>query len=51
MFEFPLRRTYELILEQLSQARHKGKANFKVSVHLNTPKMVFLTHDTYLHLL
>ena len=30
MFEFSLRRTYELLLEQLQQARRTGKAHIKV---------------------
>jgi hypothetical protein len=31
MFEFPLRRTYELLLEQLQQARRNSKVQIKVS--------------------
>jgi hypothetical protein len=30
MFEFALRRTYELLLEQLQQARRTGKVYIKV---------------------
>jgi hypothetical protein len=30
MFEFALRRTYELLLEQLQQARRTGKVHIKV---------------------
>ena len=30
MFEFPLRRTYELLLEQILQARRTGKVKLKV---------------------
>jgi hypothetical protein len=30
MFEFPLRRTYELLLEQLRQARRNGSVDIKV---------------------
>jgi hypothetical protein len=30
MFEFPLRRTYELLFEQLQQARRAGKVHIKV---------------------
>lgn len=34
MFEFPLRRTYELLLEQIQQARGSGKVDIKVSTHI-----------------
>jgi hypothetical protein len=30
MFEFPLRRTYELLLDQMRQARKSGKVQIKV---------------------
>jgi hypothetical protein len=32
MFEFPLRRTYELLLEQMMQARRSGAIDIKVCV-------------------
>lgn len=30
MFEFPLRRTYELLLDQMKQSRRSGKVEIKV---------------------
>ena len=46
MFEFPVRRTYELVLEQLQQARKIGITKIKVSL----PSVPRIYHQAVLDL-